>query len=121
MLWTRNSLPASYFQLPSGFRKHSPLLTSEMAEILEDIQALHCVREAPQYAKGCLELMASINNQTASIQSRLMDLPCLSPVMRCCRLAAYICSVMLCCTVWCTLVIPVSEPLTLNPPFLETF
>lgn len=52
-------------------------------------------------------MMAYINNHTASMQSRLMGLANLSPALECCRLAAYLCSVMLCCTVWCALVIPV--------------
>ena len=59
-------------------------------------------------------LMAHINNHTASIQSRLVGLPNLSPVLECCHLAAYVCSVMLCCKVWCALVIPVGESQTLR-------
>lgn len=82
--------------------------------MLEDIHALQCIRDLPRFTKADVMLMARINNHTASIQSRLVGLPNLSPVLECCHLAAYVCSVMLCCTVWCALVIPVGEPQTLG-------
>lgn len=75
--------------------------------MLEDVQALQYIREGPGFTNNYMELMAGINNHTASIQSRLASLSGLSPVQECCRLAAYMSSVMLCCTVWCALVIPV--------------
>ena len=81
--------------------------------MLEDIHALECIRDVPRFTKGDVLLMAHINNHTASIQSRLVGLPNLSPVLKCCHLAAYVCSVMLCCKVWCALVIPVGESQTL--------
>jgi hypothetical protein len=86
------------------------LLTEDFIEVLEDLHALQCIRDVPRFTRGDVMLMAHINNHTASIQSRLMGLSNLSPVQKCCRLAAYLCSVMLCCTVWCALVIPVGEP-----------
>lgn len=82
--------------------------------MLEDIHALQCIRDVPHFTKGDVLLMAHINNHTASIQSRLVGLPDLSPVLKCCHLAAYVCSVMLCCKVWCALVIPVGESQTLR-------
>jgi hypothetical protein len=88
---------------------HSHLLTEDFIEVLKDINALQCIRDVPRFTRADVMLMAHINNHTASIQSRLMSLPNLSPVQKCCCLAAYICSVMLCCTVWCALVIPVGE------------
>ena len=87
----------------------SHMLTKEFIEVLEDIHALQCIRDVPGPAKCNAMLMENINNHTASMQSRLVALPNLSPVLECCRLAAYLCSVMLCCTTWCALVIPVSE------------
>ena len=82
--------------------------------MLQDIHALQCIRDIPHFTKGNVMQMAIINNHTASIQSRLVGLPNLSPALECCHLAAYLCSVMLCCTVWCALVIPVGEPQTLR-------
>lgn len=104
--WTRNQFPPSFFRLPPGFQERSHLLTKEFIEVLEDIHALQCIRELPRFTKGDVMQMALINNHTASIQSRLVGLPALSPAVECCHFAAYLCSVMLCCTVWCALVIP---------------
>lgn len=88
----------------------SHIFSKEFVEVLEDLHALKCVRDVPGYVTNDAMGMAHVNNHTASIQSRLMGLGNLSPLLKCCQLAAYISSVMLCCTVWCALVIPVSEP-----------
>ena len=110
--WTRDPFSPAFFRLPPGFQTRSYLLTKEFIKVLEDIQALQCIRDIPRSTKGDVMLMANINNHTASIQSRLVGLPDLSPALECCRLAAYVCSIMLCCTVWCALVIPVGIPPT---------
>ena len=107
--WTRDPFSPIFYRLPPGFQMRSHLLTKELIEVLEDIHALQCIREIPRFTKGDVMQMAMINDHIASIQSKLMGLPNLSPVLDCCRLAAYICSVQLCCTVWCALVIPVGE------------
>ena len=112
--WIRDPFAPNFFRLPPGFQRRSYLFTSEFIEVLEDIHALQCIREVPRLTNGDVMLMAHINNHTASIQSRLVGLPNLSPILECCRLAAYICSVMLCCKVWCALVIPVGESQTLR-------
>ncbi|KAI0487346.1 hypothetical protein F4859DRAFT_252095 [Xylaria cf. heliscus] len=104
--WTRDSLPSSFFRLSPGFQRRSQFFTEEFIEILEDLHALQCVRNSPPFTKYDVAMMASINNHTAFIQSRLVNLLDLSPVTSCCRLAAYLCSAMLCCKVWCPLVIP---------------
>ncbi|TVY24400.1 hypothetical protein LHYA1_G006765 [Lachnellula hyalina] len=104
--WTRDPFSPFFFQLPPGFQTQSHMLTKEFIEVLEDIHALQCIRAVPCPAKCNAMLMENINNHTASMQSRLVALPNLSPVLECCRLAAYLCSVMLCCTTWCALVIP---------------
>ncbi|KAL2831403.1 hypothetical protein BDW59DRAFT_140140 [Aspergillus cavernicola] len=104
--WTRDPFVPSFFRLPSGFQTRSDLLTKELIEVLEDVHALQCIRDVPYYTKGDVMLMEQINNHTASIQSRLVSLPRFSAVQECCHLAAYLCSVMLCCKVWCALVIP---------------
>lgn len=107
--WTRDPFSPKFFRLPSGFQTRSHLFTKEFIEVLEDIHALQCIRDLSRVTEGDVLLMARINNHTASIQSRLVDLPNLSPVLECCYLAAYVCSVMLCCKVWCALVIPVGK------------
>ncbi|TVY42469.1 hypothetical protein LOCC1_G005159 [Lachnellula occidentalis] len=104
--WTRDPFSPFFFRLPPGFQTRSHLFTKEFIEVLEDIYALQCIRDVSGDTKGDVMLMANINNHTASMQSRLVGLPNLSPVLECCRLAAYLCSVMLCCTTWCALVIP---------------
>ncbi|CAJ2507203.1 Uu.00g083890.m01.CDS01 [Anthostomella pinea] len=105
--WTRDPFSPSFFRPPPGFQRLSHLLTRELIEVIEDINALQCIRDVvPQSKRGDVMMMANINNHIASIQSRLVGLPALSPVLKCCHLAAYLCSVMLCCTIWCALVIP---------------
>jgi hypothetical protein len=105
--WTRDSFSPNFFSLPPGLQVRSDILTKEFVEVLEDIHALQCIRDIPGSTRDVM-LMTHINNHTASIQSRLVNLPKLSPLLRCCHLAAYVCSIRLCCTVWCPLVIPVS-------------
>lgn len=118
--WTRESFSPSFFQLPPGFHMRADLLTKEFIEVLEDIHALQCVREVPLFVQGDVMMMAHINNHIASIQSRLAGLPNLSPVLECCQLAAFVCSVMLCCKVWCALVIPVGGPKMLHSGSLSS-
>lgn len=113
--WTRDQFCPNPPQLPPGFQTRFDILTKEFVEVIEDLHALQCIRDVPGYVKWDVVGMAHINNHTASIQSRLVGLPNPSPLLKCCHLAAYICSVMLCCTVWCALVIPVGEPQTLRP------
>ncbi|KAI1122969.1 hypothetical protein F5Y10DRAFT_286608 [Nemania abortiva] len=104
--WTRDSFPQSYFRLPPGFQMRSHLLSKNFIEVLEDLHALQCIRNATS-SKLCEALtMAYINNHSAFVQSRLAALPNLSSVVACCRLAAYLCSTMLSCKIWCALVIP---------------
>ncbi|KAL2108300.1 hypothetical protein VUR80DRAFT_3982 [Thermomyces stellatus] len=103
--WTRSKFSPDSLRLSPGFRSRAHLLTPELTEVLEDIQALQYIREVPFFSDGDVELMESINNQIASIQSRLASLVDLSPMQECCRLAAYLSSVMLCCTPWCVHVI----------------
>ncbi|KAI1813790.1 hypothetical protein GGS20DRAFT_577289 [Poronia punctata] len=104
--WTRDlSLPRP-FQLPLGFQTRSHLLGKEFTEVLKDTHALQCIRDSPEPRSCSASVMADINNHIASIQSRLVNLPRSSPLLDSCYLATYLCSVMLCCTTWCALVIP---------------
>ncbi|KAL4883798.1 hypothetical protein BJY04DRAFT_24647 [Aspergillus karnatakaensis] len=104
--WARDPFVPKFYHLPSGFQALSSHLTPELINILEDLHALQCIREVPYYSKSDMTFMTHINNHTASIQSRLMDLPRTSVLQECCILTAYNCSIMLCCTAWCALIVP---------------
>lgn len=105
--WRRDLFSPSFFRLAPGFQERSYLLTTEFIEVLEDIHALQCIREFAPPASSDKLPMALINNHQASIQSRLVGLVNFTSITNCCYLAAYLCSSMLCCTVWCASVIPV--------------
>ncbi|KAL6918674.1 hypothetical protein FSST1_002700 [Fusarium sambucinum] len=103
--WDRDSIARDLLQLPPGFQVRSHLFSDEFIEVLEDIYALERIRDDYRPA-DCVVSAVFINGHTASIQSRLEALPKATQLSRCCYLGAYLCSVMLCCTVWCSLVIP---------------
>ncbi|KAI1359247.1 hypothetical protein F5Y08DRAFT_85600 [Xylaria arbuscula] len=104
--WKRESLPPSSFRLAPGFQKRSHLFSEDFIEVLEDLHALQCLRESTPPLKFNVLGMEHINNHMASLQSRIVDLPKTSSAVFCCHLAAYLCTVMLCCRVWCAPVIP---------------
>ncbi|KAL3428919.1 hypothetical protein BDV09DRAFT_190565 [Aspergillus tetrazonus] len=106
LLWTRDAFVPSTYRLPPGFQSRSHMFGKEFTAVLEDLHALQCIRNIPQQQKADAMVMLHINNHTASVQSRLVALSGLSRLQDCCRLAAYLCSVTLCCKVWCELVIP---------------
>ncbi|KAL4757329.1 uncharacterized protein BDW70DRAFT_153463 [Aspergillus foveolatus] len=106
LLWTRDALVPSAYRLPPGFQSRSHMFGKEFTAVLEDLHALQCIRNIPQQQKADAMVMLHINNHTASVQSRLIALSGLSRLQDCCRLAACLCSVTLCCKVWCELVIP---------------
>lgn len=109
--WTRAPFEPDFCRLPPGFRALGSALPADLSRVLEDIHALQCTRE-----ELCLSqldfnvLMAQVLNHVASIHSRLAAIAGLSPVLECCRLAAFLCSSMLCCHIWCALTIPVRAP-----------
>lgn len=119
--WRRDPFPPSFFRLPPGFQVRSYLLTKEFIEVLEDIHALQCIRELTSSPSRNMLSIAYINNHQASIQSRLVGLVNLSSILDCCYLAAYLCSSMLCCKVWCALVIPVRQPYGLHFLYILLF
>ncbi|KAK5627014.1 hypothetical protein RRF57_002729 [Xylaria bambusicola] len=104
--WTRDSCPPSFFRLPPGFQIQPGLLTEDFIEVLEDLHALQCLRDTTPPLKSQVLKMEDINNHMAYIQSRIMNLPKPPPAVFCCYLAACLCSVMLCCRVWCAPIIP---------------
>ncbi|KAH7208256.1 hypothetical protein BKA60DRAFT_599336 [Fusarium oxysporum] len=103
--WQRDSIAPDFFELPPGFQVRSHLFSQEFLDIVRDIHALQCIRNIYQRT-GRPVSTVNINSHTASIQSRLQALPNTCPISKACHLAAYMCSVMLCCKVWCALVIP---------------
>jgi len=86
-------------------------MTGDFIRILEDVQALNCVRERGLAEPATMAFMTDINSQTAFIQSRLVELPKFDwPILECVRIAAFMCSALLCCAIWCARVMPVSNP-----------
>ncbi|KAL4745766.1 hypothetical protein BDW72DRAFT_207914 [Aspergillus terricola var. indicus] len=106
LLWTRDAFVPSAYRLPPGFQSRSHILSKEFRAVLEDLHALQCIRNMSRPQKTDATVMLHVNNHTASVQSRLIALSGLSQLQECCRLAACLCSVTLCCKVWCELVIP---------------
>lgn len=111
--WRRDSFSPGLFTLPPGFQalSQSHLFSEEFVEVLKDIAALQCIRDSNFFGKEDVIAMAQVDNQQASIQSRLVSFtPDCAPVLECCQLAAYICSTMLRCRIWRGSVVPVSSP-----------
>ncbi|KAL4995584.1 hypothetical protein BDV10DRAFT_202876 [Aspergillus recurvatus] len=106
LLWARDSFVPNSYRLPPGFQSRSRILGEAFSAVLEDLHALQCIRDIPEAPRTDATLMLHINKHIASVQSRLIALSRLSQLQQCCRLAAYLCSVTLCCKVWCELVIP---------------
>jgi hypothetical protein len=110
LLWQRNSLTTALIILPPGYRNASRLLGPELVEILKDVHALQCIREGKFFEKADAVMLRNVDNHQASTQSRLLNLPPLSPIASCCLLGAYICSTMLRGKLWHASIVPVSRP-----------
>ena len=107
--WGRDPFAANFFILAPGFQKRADLFPEDFVEVLKDIHALQCIQDLPSYTCQNPIEMCRIDNQQASIGSRLVDLPKLSAVMEACYLAAYLSACMLCSKVWRHSVMPVSK------------
>lgn len=83
-------------------------LPEDFVEVLKDIHALQCVQDISGYSCQNPVEMLRVDNQQASIGSRLVDLPKLSAFTEACYLAAYLSACMLCRKVWRHSVMPVS-------------
>ncbi|RAH51160.1 uncharacterized protein BO95DRAFT_492313 [Aspergillus brunneoviolaceus CBS 621.78] len=106
LLWTRDAFVPDFYRLPPGLQSRSHILGEEFSTVLEDLHALQCIRDIPRSSHIDAMGMLHINNHVASIQSRLKALSGLNQLQECCRLAAYLCSMTLCCKIWCELVLP---------------
>ncbi|PKK46282.1 hypothetical protein CI102_8665 [Trichoderma harzianum] len=104
--WKRDPFAADFFVLAPGFEKRIHLFPNDYVEVMKDIHALQCVQDLPGYSCQNPVEMLRVDNQQASIGSRLVDLPKLSPYMEACYLAAYLSACMLCCKVWRHSVMP---------------
>lgn len=105
--WQRDPLTPNLFVLPPGFQDILHILSEQFVEVLQDISALQCIRDSAFFGSEDAIAMAHLDNHQASIQSRLVALSNHSPVLECCRLAAYLCSTMLRCKIWRTSTLPV--------------
>lgn len=113
--WRRDLFTTNTFIVPPGFQQRSHLLPEDFVELLKDIHALKCIRDAANTIANDVPAMVQIDNHQASIQSRLAGAPSISPFSDCCSLAAYLCSTMLRCKLWSDSVIPVSKPHNIWP------
>jgi hypothetical protein len=111
MQWRKESRPRSS-KMAQGFERISHMLDGDFVEILQDIYALQLTRTSPSFACNDAVALLHVDNQQASIQSRLhlmlVRMPALSPFYGCLCLAIYLSACMLCCKVWLTSIIPVS-------------
>ncbi|KAH8886597.1 hypothetical protein GQ53DRAFT_784869 [Thozetella sp. PMI_491] len=98
--WKRDPFVPTFFVLAPGFQKRASLFPEDFIEVLKDIHALQCVQDLPGYSCQNPIEMLRVDNHQASIGSRLVDLPKLSPIIEACHLAAYLSACMLCCKVW---------------------
>ena len=109
MHWKRDLFSPHFFVLPVGFQTPAHLFSEEFIEVIKDIHALQCIRESASFACEDTVSILHVDNHQAWIQSRLMNLPDSSAFQECCHLAAYLSACMLCCKVWRSSVIPVSN------------
>lgn len=107
--WKRDPFTPTLFVLAPGFQKRADLFPEDFIEVLKDIHALQSIQEFPGYSCQNPIEMLRVDNHQASIGSRLVNLPKLSPITEACHLAAYLGACMLCCKVWRHSVIPVRE------------
>jgi hypothetical protein len=107
--WGRDPFAAEFFILAPGFQKRADLFPEDFVEVLKDIHALQCIQDLPSYTCQNPIEMCRIDNQQASIGSRLVGLPKLSAFMEACYLGAYLSACMLCSKVWRHSVMPVSK------------
>ncbi|KAH8657770.1 hypothetical protein BX600DRAFT_523857 [Xylariales sp. PMI_506] len=91
--WRRDPFTPSFFVLAPGFEKMTHLFPEDFVET----SGYSC--------QNPIEMLR-VDNQQASIGSRLVDLPKLSDVTEACYLAAYLSACMLCCKVWRHSVMP---------------
>jgi len=105
--WQRDVFAPDLFVLPLGFQGRSHLFDNEFIEVIKDIHALSRIRDSSVFRVEDTVSMMHVDNQSASIQSRLCNVATYSVVQRYCRWAAYLAASMLCCKVWRFSTVPV--------------
>ncbi|KAJ9494981.1 hypothetical protein H2202_009456 [Exophiala xenobiotica] len=71
--WGRDPFSAEFFILAPGFQKRADLFPEDFIEVLKDIHALQCIQDLPSYTCQNPIEMCRIDNQQASIGSRLLQ------------------------------------------------
>lgn len=105
--WKRDPFAPNLFVLAPGFERIAHLFDDDYIEVLKDIHALQCIMDLSGYSCQNPVEMLRVDNQQASIGSRLVNSPKLSTHIEACYLAAYLSACMLCCKVWRHSVMPV--------------
>ncbi|KIW18512.1 hypothetical protein PV08_02800 [Exophiala spinifera] len=104
--WERDIFPSDIFVLSPGFQRKAHLFPEEFLEVLVDIHAMQSCRDSSFFAYEDTVSMMRVDNQQASVQSKLANLPNMPYVVECSRWAAYLAASMLCCKVWRLSVMP---------------
>ena len=111
LYWRRDFLLSSIFQLPTGFELYKNVLGNDFSEVVKDIKALQTMREGIDTNWGDPVSIMHLDNQQASIESRLYELGksptrLVNPALYCSNHAAYLCTYSLFTEVWASAMIP---------------
>lgn len=106
--WERQS--CMLYKLPSGFLECSDIFTDKLLTIIEDIQSFQTSRDSHSFCSSDLISIYHIDNQQASIESRLHNLreqlDETDYVVDCCIIAAYLCIYVMYTSIWEGHIIP---------------
>ena len=105
LTWRRDPFQQSAYYAPLGFQAHAAVLGDEFLSIIEDIKALQVARDSIDVDHRDAITIMHLNNQQASIESRLYEsgrdpVRFTNPVLYNCNLASYLCTYMLFNEVW---------------------
>lgn len=111
LAWKRDPLFKHVYKVPVGFEPFADLLGDEFLRITEDINALKSAREAGEVDLRDAISVMHLDNQQASIESRLYDLGkdplrYVNPTLYCCVQAAFLCAYALFTEVWASGLLP---------------
>ncbi|KAH9907791.1 hypothetical protein F4778DRAFT_719121 [Xylariomycetidae sp. FL2044] len=108
--WERDPFLSSFYTAPPGFEERKHLFGDEFMQITEDIHALQEIRETSDAVAKDAIAMLHIDNQLASIESRLFEcmVPNLddNPILACCILALYLSTYSMYTETWQAVLIP---------------
>lgn len=100
--WHRDAFKACTTTVPPGFQDRAYILGTELLEILGDISLLQCYRDEWVSQKHDKVAMLHLDNQQASVESRLQSLALtqMHPLAKACIYAAYMCTYAMFTEVW---------------------